>query len=398
MHLRSVDGAAARGHRLSCAWTLAAAVGAAAPQEDAEPAGRARAERLARERGELDARIGSLAADDQVEAFARALREFLDASGPPPYEGRWNEAKAGWVSLTEADRWLRWNRPSRDDGPPIAADFARRNHPFPGIVDLSEQLHRHGIEFLLAVFPSRLELHPELVLAPEIGSDEALVAAIGAGTTRFLRALNERGVETVDLLPAFAQSRGSLAPGAPGERGERGAIYFRFCEHHWTPRGAELAAEVVAGRIRAMPWYEAGPLREGTQFAIEPREAAFRATTRAAAQVFPSESLAFHGVRMLQDPVGLPPARRSPIVVLSDSFALFHGETEIGSSFVDHLSRHTGWTLDVIAPRGGAELTCRQTLARRHDRLGGKRVVVWLVSSGLLRAAAGFRKVDLFEE
>jgi hypothetical protein len=257
-----------------------------------------------------------------------------------------------------------------------ALDVTRKTHPFGAVVDLSRQLREKDVEFVFVVFPSRLNLYPELVV-PEVEKPPNL-GDLAAATTGFLRLLNENDVETVDLVPAFVAARTLPPPtGAPEEKVAPGQLY-RGHDLHWAQHGAELGAEIVAARLRQMPWFKEGPLAPGAGFELED---------------VPDGG--WHRVRWSP---GMPArdARDSPIVVLGDSFVTQHDEE--GSSFADHLARFTGWPTDVLAPLGGAELRCRQLLAGRGDDLKGKKVVIWLLSDGLLRIATGFRPIPIFGE
>src|SRR6185295_10329302 len=147
-----------------------------------------------------------------------------------------------WLPMMAVDHWLAWHLPAKGRTLPVALDFELPNHPFATIVDLARQLREHDVDFLLVVFPSRVQLHPELVL-PELATAEperlrdSFRGMVGA-TTRFLLALNEKGVETVDLAPEFVAARDEKHEGATSN-----GIYLTR-NKHWTPRAAELAAKV----------------------------------------------------------------------------------------------------------------------------------------------------------
>ena len=83
----------------------------------------------------------------------------------------------------------------------------------------------------------------------------------------------------------------------------------------------------------------------------------------------------------------------SPITLLGDSFATFHDDWNAG--FGAHLEQFTTWPIDLIAPDGGAEVACRDALARRKDPLKGKQVVMWLLQEPNLRLMQQFRPVEI---
>jgi len=363
----------------------------AAWQADAPAPRPTREARLARQKSALEAELAAIDAFGHHDEFRDALLELEKEYGEIEVgKERWAPVASGALPMMAVDHWLEWHLPAKERTLPVAVDVELQNHPFPTIVDLSNQLHAHEIEFLLVVFPSRVQLHPELVL-PSLGelAPDRFRGMVGA-TTRFLLALNEKGVETVDLAPPFVQAR--RVESAPGTTGE---LYLAR-NKHWTPRAAELAAKTVAERLREMSWYREGPLKEGADFELGRKTSPFTSSAGGQAPEAPPEKLELVQVRQKGKPLNPFDARRSPIVVLSDSFAKFY--VEHSASFVDELRRFTGWPIDAIMPMGGAELQCRQELARRGDGCRGKSVVIWLLQEDNLRLLPQYRKVDLFAE
>ncbi len=362
-----------------------------APAPDGTPvsAHKPLAERLAAQRAALDASIARCEAFGHREEFAAALRK-LQSEHAEIVDGkeRWAQVARGWLPLMAIDHWVDWHLPAEGRPVPRALDVDRiENHPFPTIVDMARQLAAHQIDFVLVLFPSRVQLYPELVLPELEGKLGPEFPGMVDATTRFLRALNEEGVETVDLAPAFVVAR---APATP----EDGELYLQR-NKHWTPRASQLAARVVADHLRTLEWFEPGPYHEGTDFEIVTRAAPFGSTAGGQAPDATQEKLNLQQVRTLGERPNPALARRSPIVVLGDSFAKFY--LEHNACFADQLRRSTGHPIDAIMPMGGAEIQCRETIARRGDNLRGKKVVVWLMQEDNLKLGPQFRKVTLFD-
>jgi len=356
-----------------------------------EELARSREARLARERAALESELARIESFGRVEEFRDALRELGKRCDEfPPGTERWVEVAGGWLPMMAVDHWLLWHLPAEGRELPVAVDFEQPHHPFAAIVDLSVQLHAHDVELLMVVFPSRVQLEPELVL-PQLGelAPDRFRGMVGA-TTRFLLALNGRGVETVNLAPPFVEARK-----VKRDDGVNGDLYLAR-NKHWTPRAAELAARAVAERVREMPWFVPGVAQEGVDFELVPKTLPFTSTAGGQAPDRTPEKVEFRQIRQTGPDVNRFDERRSPIVVLSDSFAKFYSEEGQSSSFVDHLRRFTGWPIDAITPMGGGELQCRQALAQRGDKLRGKKVVIWLMQEDNLRPIRGFRPVDVF--
>jgi len=371
----------ARSRAARAAFLLALA--ACAREAVADDAEAQRTRRLARQRAVIEAQIAAMERFGQEESFRAALRAVVDAAPPADDEAAaFRAVKEGLVPIGAFTSFVRWQSPRANRDRPVALDFDLQNHPYAAILDFDRQVRARGVDFLLVVLPSRLEIYPELVcdLAPG-----GVFAGMGIATQRFLLELNRAGVEGMSLTGAFADVR--YAGGDPADQ-----MFLRF-DPHWTPHGAELAAKLVADQIVTRPWFERGPHVEGRDFRVEPREFGYQ----------PNETLARRGAQ-LEPVVGnvlvagdalfesIDP--KSPIVVLGDSFVRVHSMT--ACDFCTQLLRFTGWRIDVIESRGGAAEQVRRTLARRTaDQWTGKRLVVWLIPETLLVTSESWKPVKL---
>ncbi|MBM4014396.1 MAG: hypothetical protein FJ293_05460 [Planctomycetes bacterium] len=380
----------------------AGAAPAGAAPIDGDPVAAARGARLAADRLALERELAAIRAFGQQETFRSALQRIRDdANGR-----RWwpvGEPTDGAISLVTVEQWLDWSAARPERAVPWALEIAAETHPGVAIVDLARQLNAHGIEFVYVSFPTRIELHPELI-APAIAAAMEPAAAAGDGAAaapfrgmgeanaRFLLELVGAGVEVVNLAPDFVQQRDL---GDAEEHARRRLLYHRW-NMHWTPRAIELAAERIGERLAAQPWYRPGPYKEGKAFTLRRKAFDFTAEGNGQAPDSLPEPIALNAVHMSGAPLKKETKQASPIVLLGDSFANMH--KDYGAAIHDHLFRVTGWPIDVIAPPGGAELQCRETLRRRGDGLAGKKVVIWLMQDAALLASPQFRPVALFEK
>lgn len=355
--------------------------GALAPPRTRVP----RTQRLAREQAAALARATELERGDAAALdrdFAAALQALVDE----PSAKRFGRFGDDWLPKSAARGWLAWNGRESDAGLPLALRVEAQDHPFAVLVDLQQQLAAAGATLLFVPIPSRAELEPELLLPARAGATPLPPRV--AATTRFLAKLAEAGVESVDLAPSFTSQRLDPDP-------RRTRLYLRG-NNHWTPRGAELAAEQVAQRLAEFDAAELPPppLRfvEGRDFDVVRRLGQVRGEGIGQAEGAPSEAVGVNAVEWRDG--GGPTAERargSSIVLLGDSFAAMH--KELHGSFVDQLVRFTGAPIDVIAPQGGAELACREALSRRDAPLAGKKVVIWLLPAPLLAPSGLWKKV-----
>ncbi|MBL8841771.1 MAG: hypothetical protein JNL90_09625 [Planctomycetes bacterium] len=351
-----------------------------------------RAQRLARDKAAALARAGELERGDAAvvdREFAAALQGLVDE----PSAKRFGRFGDDWLPKSAARGWLAWNGRESDAGLPLALRVEAQDHPFAVLVDLQQQLAAAGALLLFVPIPSRAELEPELLLPARAGATPLPPRV--AATTRFLAKLAEAGVESVDLAPAFTAQRTDPDP-------RRTRLYLRG-NNHWTPRGAELAAEQVAARLAEFEPAELAAVElplpshrfvEGRDFDVVRRLGQVRGEGIGQAEGAPSEAV---GVNAVEWRAGGGPtaerARGSSIVLLGDSFAAMH--KELHGSFVDQLVRFTGLPIDVIAPQGGAELACREALSRRDAPLAGKKVVIWLLPAPLLAPSGLWKRVAM---
>src|SRR5262249_19986090 len=134
-------------------------------------------------------------------------------------------------------------------------------NPVPVIVDFKQQLEALGVDFLFVPVPAKVEVFPD-ALDPKL---QATAGIVNPYARKLALGLSEQGVEVVDLLTPF------LAARAEPLTDKQEPIYQRQ-DTHWSYRGLELAAELLAARIKQYPWY-----KELTQHAqrFETREASF---------------------------------------------------------------------------------------------------------------------------
>jgi hypothetical protein len=361
----------------------------------------ARATRLAADRAALEGELAAIRAFGRQEEFRAALQRIRDGANGR----RWWPVGGpgdGAISLVTVEQWLDWSAPRPGRDVPWAQEIGAETHPGVAIVDLARQLNDRGIEFLYVSFPTRIEIDPALVAPafaaePPTPSADGSPAAVpfrgmGESNARFLLELVAAGVEVVNLAPDFVAQRDL---GEAEEQVRRRLLYHRW-NMHWTPRAIELAAQRIGERLAAQPWFRAGPYKEGKAFGVRRKAFEFMAEGNGQAPDSSPEPIALNAVHMIGAPLKKETKQQSPIVLLGDSFANMH--KDYGAAIHDHLFRVTGWPIDVIAPPGGTELQCRETLRRRGDGLAGKKVVIWLMQDAALLASTQFRPVALFDE
>jgi hypothetical protein len=262
-------------------------------------------------------------------------------------------------------------------GGDLEAQPAGKN-PVPIIVEFQKMLAAHGVDFLFVPVPTKEEIFPDKV-------DPALHTEVGKVVNPFERKLladlAREGVETVDLLPPL------LAARARGDKHGEEPLYQRQ-DTHWTDRGLRLAAELVAARVKAYPWY-AELAKHARRFQTKP--AKFERFGDLHSRLPEGQKKHYRPEALRAEQVvaqdGAPGAlydddAESPIVLLGDSFTGVYELTEAEHAGVSaHLARDVGYPIDLVMSYGGGPNVRGKLMRRGVEGLAGKKVVVWMMTA-----------------
>jgi alginate O-acetyltransferase complex protein AlgJ len=323
-----------------------------------------------------EARAGS--EPGAAEALVRLVAE-AEAAGHPALAGR-----DGWLFLTAELHHLAAGRFWGPDA--VRASRAARPDradPLPAILDFRDQLASAGIGLLLVPVPPKAAVLPEDL--PGAPSGAASGPRLDAADAAFYALLRERGVEVLDLQPAFAVP--AVAP-------------TTFCrtDTHWSGGGIARAAERIAARVKAEPWYAGVPKRS---FVAEEREVAIHGDLARMLGEDTEERVRLRFVAETAAPgVPVAPSRESPLLLLGDSHTLvFHAGGDMharGAGLPDQLALELGFAVDLVGVRGSGATPARINLARRKGGLTGKRLVVWCFAAReFTEAAQGWAEVPV---
>ncbi|WP_406537732.1 hypothetical protein [Fibrobacter sp.] len=155
-------------------------------------------------------------------------------------------AGCGHDTAAAFDRWLFYRQDVEFLVQPSPLDVrsAKLDNPVKAIEKFRDQLKAKGVELLVVITPGKPSIYTERLT----GSDSRVagaenVAGLQSHGKKILDSLTRAGFNTVDLYTPLlaAKSRDSVD----------GALYLND-DTHWTPRGAELAADVIAKKVREM--------------------------------------------------------------------------------------------------------------------------------------------------
>lgn len=250
------------------------------------------------------------------------------------------------------------------------------------ILEFGAQLREFGVELVLVPVPVKPMIYSEWLGAGSSG--HGVIRHPDA--ERFYTALREDGIEVLDLADAFYGMR---------EAGKGVTPLFLKQDTHWTPRGAQVAAELVADFLRSRPWFEGlasdpGRFEVREETVVHSGDLVGNLDLGEGQEFFQGEEARVEKVidRSTGKAVHLED-KDSPIVLLGDSFTNIYRQEDMewgtGAGFAEHLARQLGMTLDVIAFNGQASTGVRKELATRRGSARlmreKKKAVVWTIAA-----------------
>jgi alginate O-acetyltransferase complex protein AlgJ len=312
------------------------------------------------------------------EAFRKELADVIKAV---PQSQMGFKGKDGWVFFRKDIDFL--NAGDLNSQP-------AKTNPFPSLVEFNKFLKKRNIAMLFVAVPDKAEVYFEKL--PRKSPSDALTI-INPYSRKFLKDMQDSGIEVIDLLPLFLSAKNDDAKYKEG-------IYQKQ-DTHWTDRGLEIAAQAIAARIKQFGWY--GEMSKGrVDYSVkdtfferqgdiadklaEADKALYPAVTLEAVQVYTPQGKLF-----------TPGNPHAPILLMGDSFT---GVFEIvdckGAGVGAHIAEKTSLPVDIITSWGGGPLVREKMLRARQKNLSEKRVVVYMmVSRDLYNYSQGWSALEL---
>lgn len=301
---------------------------------------------------------------------------------------------------------------------PLDVRSAKLDNPVQAILRFRDQLKAKGVELLVVITPGKPSVYPERLTGSVINS-------AGHGKA-ILDSLTKLGLNTVDLYTPLLAAKADDA--------KLGPLYLDD-DTHWTPRGAELAADVIAHKVREMA--DAGVVDIGEEsmtyvasdsvadrmgdigemsglnkfdvfkvqrvigHVVAQQEVSERAQTSDSTET-PADSLADTAAvqeSIAYDTVRTPfkdDFRKAKILILGDSFSrIYQTDSPVNAGWIAHFAKEMGRPVASIVSDGGASTLVREKLARKAGVLKGKKLLIWeFVERDLRFGAEGWKEVD----
>ena len=323
---------------------------------------------------------------------------------------------------------------------PLDVRSAKLDNPVKAIEKFRDQLKAKGVELLVVITPGKPSIYTERLTGRDsrvAGAENA--AGFQSHGKKILDSLTRAGFNTVDLYTPLlaAKSRDSV----------EGALYLND-DTHWTPRGAELAADVIAKKVREM--VDAGIVKfRGTDdvryivsdsiadrmgdvgemsglnkfnvFKVQqvtghvvsqqnikerteklPVDSTCVEAAKSACQkndsCFTAQSALCERDTVLYDTTVTPfkdDFRKSEILILGDSFSrIYQTDSPVNAGWIAHFAKNMNRSVASIVSDGGASTLVREKLARKASVLKGKKLLIWeFVERDLRFGAEGWKDV-----
>lgn len=306
------------------------------------------------------------------------LTGILGTGNEQVYPGR-----DGWLFYRQAVESL--------TGPGFLERETQESDPRPALFELHRQLAHRGIRLVLLPVPVKAAIHPQKLTPRPIGRPVR-----NASWQSFAGRLAREGIAVLDLAPALAVA----AESAP---------QYLATDTHWTPQAMDLAAQALAGWIRAsVPL--SGP---ETAWRRQERQVEGLGDLARMLKLPPGQRLfPLQKVSVRRAVVGdgggdgraWQPDPAAQVLILGDSFTNVYSRPDLGwgtgAGLAEQLAFHLRRPVDRIAVNAGGAWASRQALARElaagRDRLAGKRVVVMQFSAREL-SFGDWRRIALGE-
>jgi len=256
----------------------------------------------------------------------------------------------------------------------LGGDLAKQSdekNPLPHLVDFKKYLEDHNVNMLFVVVPNKEEVYfeklPTSVAPPKIPYANPY-------SRKFLKDAQAAGIEVIDLLPHFLEAK-------QNDNDHSEAVY-QHQDTHWTNRGIQIAAKIIADRVKKYAWYsEIGDktnfmvvdttfLRQGDIVQRIPQELQTN---------YPAVELEAQQVRDTENNL-YKAGKTAPIMLIGDSFTGVYELVDCKSAGIGaHIAEKASVPVEIITSWGGGPLVRRKAMRAREKDLPYKRLVIYLM-------------------
>lgn len=255
-----------------------------------------------------------------------------------------------------------WLAPAGSQTPPDRT-------PLRIITDFHAQLRSLGVKLILLFPPRAAAVFPDRATGLDYDYDRD--GRVDVYFEKFMGELERRGIRVLDIHPALMAER--------YETGADGTAYPVYTpdDEHWSPRGVQITAGLIADQIRDMDWYRtAKSANLLPQFPHEERREVYKPgdfAPRLYHRIIPADP---------SDSILNMYAHDAKVILMGDSFTRMYEER--GADLHSHLVAQLSLPVFVIGHHGAEA----HTNARRHvasrTHWENVEVVIWEIAVDFL--------------
>lgn len=261
------------------------------------------------------------------------------------------------------------------------------------VVDLRDQLAKKNIDLIILPVPSKIEIFPDKATTRHLEQDNSAYTH----TARFISELQRHQVEVINLFPYFMNDRYENDKTAKEE-------LFLAHDTHWSGRGIELVAKIIADRIKQCKWYTES--KDRIQYLLKDTLVQRYGDLVTMMNIFNYEELfglePVHCTQVISRNMNelYNDSKNSPILYLGDSFSrIYQTDEPTSAGLISRLAYELQMPLTTIVNDGGASTLVRQQLARKSKLLDDKKLVIWeFVDRDLRFGMKGWKKIKIIEK
>lgn len=260
--------------------------------------------------------------------------------------------------------------------------------PLLAILEFKKRLATRGIQLILMPVPVKPVIYPEKLSSRLSQFSHPLQ---NESYARWKKSLESQGVIVFDPAPVLMDAK------------KKGIQTFLKTDTHWTPEGMDLVAKelsrVIQDRIPVKTQLSSFS-RQILSSQTNLGDIALMLNLKPDDQYFQPETVQLRQVKV--NGRLLRPSSQSEVLFLGDSFSNIYSLKPMGwgegAGLVENLSYYLKAPVDAIVRNDAGSYATReilaQELAKGHDRLEGKKVVVWEFASREL-VSGNWKLIDI---
>lgn len=256
----------------------------------------------------------------------------------------------------------------------LGKDYSQQTiekNPLPHLIDFKNYLKEKNVNLLFVVVPNKEEVYYDKISsslpAPKVNY-------VNPYSRKILSDLQNAGIEVIDLLPHFLEAKKSDTAGSE--------YLYQQHDTHWTNRGLQIAAGLIAERVKNYSWYNniersAFTVKDTTferqgdivERLPEQNRSKYPAVRLKAQQVFTNDTVLYKGGNAA-----------APIMLIGDSFTgVFESVDCKGAGVGANIAQKTSVPVDIITSWGGGPLVRSKAMRVREKNLPNKKLVIYMM-------------------